>query len=256
MSAPSLSLTGRVALVTGASAGLGAHFARVLATAGAQVVITARRIDRIAALAADIAATGGAAHAIAIDVTDAASVSDGIRQAVAVAGGIDLLVNNAGIAVPRGFLDTVEAEWQSVIDTNLSGYMRVGREAAKAMVAGGKGGAIVNVASVLGMRVGPHLASYSAAKAGVISLTQSMALELARHGIRVNALAPGYIETDLNRGFLTGPGGQALVKRVPMRRFGALEDLDGPLLLLLSDAGRFMTGATVTVDGGHTLSLF
>jgi NAD(P)-dependent dehydrogenase (short-subunit alcohol dehydrogenase family) len=247
-------LDGRVALVTGASSGLGAHFARLLAAEGARVALTARRIERIEAGAQEIAATGGEARAWAMDVTDASSVGDAVASVAATLGRIDILINNAGIAATTPFLDQDEEGWRAIIETNLSGMMRVGREVAKRMVARGQGGAIVNVASILGLRAAAQLAPYAAAKAGVLSLTQTMALELARHAVRVNALAPGYIETDLNREFLRGPGGQGLVKRVPLRRFGEPADLDGALLLLASDAGRFITGITLPVDGGHLLS--
>jgi NAD(P)-dependent dehydrogenase (short-subunit alcohol dehydrogenase family) len=163
-------------------------------------------------------------------------------------------VNTAGITASSRFLETSEEEWRAVLDTDLTGMMRVGQAAARRMAARGEGGAILNVASILGVRPAPQVAAYSAAKAAAISLTQSMALELARHRIRVNALAPGYIETDLNSAFLRSPAGEALARRVPMRRFGQAEDLDGAVLLLVSDAGRFITGATLPVDGGHLLS--
>lgn len=190
-----------------------------------------------------------------MDVTDAASIDAALDAITAALGPVDILVNNAGITVTRRFLDLEAADWTSVIDTNLNGVARVAQAVARRMVARGQGGAIVNIASILGLRPAAQVAAYSAAKAAMISLTQTMAIELARHAIRVNALAPGYVVTELNADFLQGPGGQALVKRVPMRRFGLPEDLDGPLLLLVSDAGRFVTGATLTVDGGHVLSL-
>ncbi len=251
---PNFSLAGRTALVTGASSGLGAHFARLLAAQGAGVALAARRVDRIEALAIELRGGGAAAIAVAMDVTDGASVARAFDEAERGLGGVDILVSNAGITATSRFLETSEAEWNSVLDTDLTGLMRVGQEAARRMAARGQGGAILNVASILGLRPAPQVAAYSAAKAAAISLTQSMALELARHGIRVNALAPGYIETDLNAAFLRSPAGAALAKRVPMRRFGQPEDLDGAVLLLVSDAGRFITGATLPVDGGHLLS--
>lgn len=248
------SLAGRAALVTGASSGLGAHFARLLAGEGAAVALAARRAERIDALASELRGTGATAIAVAMDVTDPASVQRAVEQAERGLGRLDILVNNAGITASSRFLETSEEEWRSVLDTDLTGLMRVGQEAARRMAARGEGGAILNVASILGVRPAPQVAAYSAAKAAAISLTQSMALELARHRIRVNALAPGYIETDLNSAFLRSPAGEALAKRVPMRRFGQAEDLDGAVLLLVSDAGRFITGATLPVDGGHLLS--
>jgi NAD(P)-dependent dehydrogenase (short-subunit alcohol dehydrogenase family) len=251
---PRFRLDGKVALVTGASSGLGAHFARLLAAEGAQVALVARRLDRIEAGVQTIVADGGTARAWQMDVTDARSVAEAVASVAATYGRIDVLINNAGIAATRPFLEQDEEGWRTIIDTNLSGMMRAGREVAKCMAAQGQGGAIVNVASILGLRTAAQLAPYAAAKAGVISLTQTMALELARHAVRVNALAPGYVETDLNRDFLRGPAGQSLVKRVPLRRFGEASDLDGALLLLASDAGRFVTGITLPVDGGHLLS--
>lgn len=248
------SLAGRAALVTGASSGLGAHFARLLAGEGAAVALAARRAERIDALAAELRGSGAAAIAVAMDVTDPASVQRAIEQAERRLGRLDILVNNAGITASSRFLETSEEEWNAVLDTDLTGLMRVGQETARRMAARGEGGAILNVASILGVRPAPQVAAYAAAKAASISLTQSMALELARHRIRVNALAPGYIETDLNSAFLRSPAGEALARRVPMRRFGAAEDLDGAVLLLVSDAGRFITGATLPVDGGHLLS--
>lgn len=249
------SVAGRVALVTGASSGLGLHFARSLAAAGAKVALCARREERVAAEAERLRAAGAGAIGLRMDVGDGTSVEAAIDAAAAALGPIDILVNNAGITATRRFLELDAATWDSVIGTNLTGLMRVGQAVARRMAAGGRGGAIVNIASILGLRPAAQVAPYSAAKAGVISLTQTMAIELARHAIRVNALAPGYVETDLNAGFLAGPAGQGLLKRVPMRRFGRPDDLDGPLLLLVSDAGRFVTGVTLPVDGGHVLAL-
>jgi NAD(P)-dependent dehydrogenase (short-subunit alcohol dehydrogenase family) len=246
-------LAGATALVTGASSGLGRHFALTLAGAGARVAVAARRIAELEALAGEIAASGGTAVPVSIDVLDPASVAQAVAAAEAGLGPLGILVNNAGIAATRGFLAQEEAEWRRVLATNLDGAWRVAQAVASRMAANGRGGAIVNIVSVLGLRPASHVAAYSAAKAGLISLTQSMAIELARHKIRVNALAPGYVETDLNRDFLHGPGGQTMVKRVPLRRFGEAEDLDGALLLLASDAGRYMTGSVIVVDGGHSL---
>jgi NAD(P)-dependent dehydrogenase (short-subunit alcohol dehydrogenase family) len=246
-------LTGRVAVVTGASSGLGRHFAVTLAKAGAKVALAARRIDKLEVVAAEITAFDGRALPVALDVTDASSVTEALDKIETELGPIGILINNAGIAVTRPVLDQSEEEWRSVLATNLDGAWRTARAAANLMARHGHGGAIVNIASILGLRAAAQVAAYSAAKAALLNLTQTMAIELARHKIRVNALAPGYVETDLNREFLGSPAGQSMLKRVPMRRFGGMADLDGALLLLASDAGAYMTGSTIVVDGGHSL---
>jgi len=247
-------LRGRVALVTGASSGLGRHFAQVLARHGANVVIAARRADALASLAAELAATGVKAYPVSLDVRDPAGVTRAVAEAVAQAGRIDILVNNAGVALTKPALQTEDDEWRSVVDTNLDGAFRVARAVAKTMADAKSGGAIVNIASILGFRVTKQVSAYIAAKAGLLRLSEALAAEWAMHGIRVNAIAPGYVETELNRDFLRSPAGESMVKRVAMRRFGRPDDLDGALLLLASDAGRYMTGATITVDGGHALA--
>jgi NAD(P)-dependent dehydrogenase (short-subunit alcohol dehydrogenase family) len=245
------SLAGRVALVTGASGGLGRHFGRVLHEAGASVALAARRPD---AVAADAAALGDRAMAVALDVTDAGSIATALDAVQARFGTCDLLVNNAGIAATAPFLDHKAEDWDAVMDVDLRGAFVVAQAAAKRMVAAGTGGAIVNIASILGARVIPGVASYSAAKAGLVQLTRQMAVELARHRIRVNALAPGYVATDINRDFFASDPGQAVIKRIPQRRLGTVDDLTGPLLLLASGAGAHMTGSVVTVDGGHSVN--
>lgn len=242
-------LDGRTALVTGASGGLGRHFAGVLARAGATVVLAARSTGRLEEARAGIAASGGRVRVVALDVTDENSV------AAAFAGNdVDILVNNAGITAPRAALDLSLEEWDSVVDTNLRGAYLVAREAARSLVARGKGGTIVNIASILGLRVAGHVAPYVASKAGLIQLTRALALEWARHGIRVNALCPGYVATEMNRDFFDSEPGQAMIRRIPMRRLGEPHDLDGPLLLLASDAGAYMTGSVLAADGGHLVS--
>ena len=246
------SLEGRRALVTGASGVLGAHFARVLHGAGASVALAARRMEAIAALAAEL---GPRSVAVPLDVTDAATIPAAFDTAEAALGGpCDILVNNAGIAVTKPFLQQGAADWDGVMAVNLRGCFLVGQEAAKRLAAAKQPGSIINIASVLGERIIPGVAGYTAAKAGLLQLTRQMAVELARFGIRVNAIAPGYVATDINRDYFASEPGQAMIKRIPQRRLGSPDDLTGPLLLLASAAGAHMTGATVTVDGGHSVN--
>jgi NAD(P)-dependent dehydrogenase (short-subunit alcohol dehydrogenase family) len=247
-------LAGRIALVTGASGGLGRHFADVLARAGAAVAIAARRRDRLDGAVREIAAEGGHAAAVSCDVADAASVRAAVAAAEAALGPIDILVNNAGIAVSKPLLEHSEADWDRVVDTNLKGAWLLSRELAERWVAAGRRGRIINIASLLALRPIRHVPSYCAAKAGLVHLTHTMAMELARKGITVNAIAPGYFETDMNRGFLQSEVGQALIQRIPMGRSGQAADLDGALLLLASEAGAYITGAVLPVDGGHAVA--
>lgn len=244
---------GRRALVTGASSGLGRRFAMTLAAAGAaHVVVAARRTDRLQGLVDELRALGTRAHAVALDVTDGRSVRACFDALAEAAGGpADIVVNNAGVTVTKPLLQHDEADWDAVVGTNLKGGWMVAQEAARRLVAAGIGGSLVNVASILGERVAGGVAPYAVSKAGLVQATKAMALELARHGIRVNALLPGYVATELNRDFLASEAGEKLRARIPTRRFGELADLDGPLLLLASEAGRHMTGATLAVDGGH-----
>jgi NAD(P)-dependent dehydrogenase (short-subunit alcohol dehydrogenase family) len=245
------SLEGRTALVTGASSGLGRHFAQVLHGAGATVVLAARRVDRIEAEAARL---GERAHAIPMDVTDEASILDGFERLGASDVVCDVVINNAGISGSNLMLQMETKEWDDVVNVNLRGPFLVAREAARRLVAAKKPGSIVNIASILGLRVSPALAPYMASKAGLIHLTRSMAFEFARYGIRVNALCPGYFETEINSDFLKTDYAQASLKRVPQRRIGDLRDLTGPLLLLASNAGAFMTGEALVVDGGQSIN--
>ena len=247
------SLRGKRALVTGASSGLGTHFARLLAANGAHLAVAARRADKLQGVVDAITAAGGQARAFSLDVTNAASVRACFDE-LADGGVPDVVINNAGVTVTRALLEQTEEDFDQVLDTNLKGNWLLATEAARRMVAAKKGGAIVNVASILGERVAGGVAPYAISKAGVIQATKAMALELARYGIRVNALLPGYVVTDLNRDFLTSEAGDKLRSRIPSRRFGELTDLDGPLLLLASDAGAAMSGAAVAVDGAHLVS--
>ena len=249
-----LRLDGKVALVTGAFGGLGRDFARMLARAGASVALAGRRLQEGKAIARAMADEGLRVAAIAMDVTDRASVEAAVDEAAAAFGVVDVLVNNAGVAVTRPFLDLTERDWAGVLDVNLDGAWRVAQAVARRLKEAERPGTIVNIASVLADRVAAQVAPYTVSKAALVQLTRAMALELARYGIRVNALAPGYIETPINRDFFATEGGRALVKRIPQRRLGRVEDLEAPLILLASDASTYMTGAVIAVDGGHAVS--
>ncbi|MCZ6588932.1 MAG: glucose 1-dehydrogenase [Alphaproteobacteria bacterium] len=248
-------LDGQVAIVTGASSGLGAHFAETLAKAGAKVAIGARRVDRLAALAEQIADSDGRALPIELDVTDAGSVAEAIRIAEEELGPISVLVNNAGIPSAGRAIEMPEDEWDRVLDTNLKGAWLMAREVGRHMVEHETAGRIVNISSIIGVSTAAkRVLAYSVSKAGLVSLTKTMALELADKGICVNAIAPGYIETELNSDFLQSPAGQRIATRVPIGRFGETGDLDGVLLLLAGPAARYITGSVFTVDGGLSLS--
>ena len=244
-------LNGKTALVTGASSGFGRHFAATLAANGAEVLVAARRADALDALVEEIGRSGRVARAIALDVTDAGAV----EQAIAALPALDIVVNNAGVAGRSAALDCEPDEWRWTYDVNVHGVFYVARQSALRMKALGRGGSIINIASITGIRPGVTAAAYSSSKAAVIQMTKALAMEWARHGIRVNALAPGYFETDLNRELLTSDYGQAMVKRIPQRRFGDMAELDGPLLLLASEASTYMTGSVIAVDGGHLVSV-
>lgn len=245
----------RHVFVTGASGGLGEHLARLSARCGAAVTVGARRGDRLARLAADLAAAGAPhARAVSLDVTDEASVKAAFAAAADDAPPIDVLVNNAGIAGGGGAIDTPVEEFDRIIATNLRGQWLMSQSAARLWRDGKRPGTIVNIASILGLRVAGGTAPYVVSKAGVVQMTEVLALEWARYGIRVNALAPGYIATDINAAFFESEAGQAMIKRIPMRRLGTPEDLDGAFLLLATDASSWMTGSTIAVDGGHLVS--
>lgn len=244
-------LDGKTALVTGASSGLGAHFAQVLAAEGAHVVLAARRAALLEEQVQAIRATGGQASAVPLDVNDASGVPAAFDALVAACGVPDILINNAGIAgEPKKFLDTDEDDWQRVIDTNLNGAWRVAREIARRWVAANQAGVIVNIGSIYGLHTGALKVAYNVSKAGVVQLTRSMAIELARHQIRVNALCPGWFLSAINQDYFATESGKKYINSIPMKRLGRLEDLSAPLLLLASDAGAYMTGTTLAVDGG------
>ncbi|MAR91798.1 MAG: SDR family NAD(P)-dependent oxidoreductase [Pseudomonadota bacterium] len=247
-------LDGKVVLVTGASSGFGHAFAPFLARHGAKLVVAARRRDPLLALEEEIENDGGRCLAVPMDVTRRESVVEAFEQAEAAFGCVDVVVNNAGIGRASPVLKVTEAEWDEVLDTNLKGAFLVAQEGARRMNLQGKHGSIINIASVLGLRVTSHLSHYSASKAGLVQLTKSLALELAQYQIRVNAICPGYFLTDINRDFFDTEGGKRMIQRIPQRRLGEIQDLLGPLLLLASDASRYMTGSVISVDGGHAVS--
>ena len=248
---PSFDLAGQVALVTGGSSGIGRHLALLLAAAGVKVALAARRTELLAEAAREIEDHGGTALPIALDVTHAHSVAAAVAEAERVLGPLTLLVNNAGVTVAKPVLEHTEADWDHVLDTNLKGAWLMAQEFARHLVARERPGRIVNIASILGKRAIPQGPSYCAAKAGLIHLTHVLAMELARYKILVNALAPGFIETDLTTGFLNSEAGKRLAGRIPLRRLGRPDDLDGAMLLLASPAGAYITGAVIPVDGGH-----
>jgi NAD(P)-dependent dehydrogenase (short-subunit alcohol dehydrogenase family) len=249
------SLADRTALVTGASSGLGRHFAHVLADAGASVVLAARRVDRLEEVAEAIREKGGQATALSMDVTDEASVVAAFEEIQAALGRVcDIIVNNSGMSREGWFREMSEADWNAVIDTNLTGVWRVAKHGANAMVAAGLRGSIINIASITAHRTQLMTTAYCVSKAGVDHMTRHMALEMARFGVRVNAISPGYFKTEINDSYLESEEGAKMIRRIAMRRIGSIDELAGPLLLLASDAGSFMTGSTIVVDGGHLLS--
>lgn len=248
-------LTGKVALVTGASSGLGARFAQVLAANGASVALVARRKDRIAALQTKIETAGGKALAVEADVTDRAAIARAFDAAEKALGTVTILVNNAGVAHTTRAIDITQEEYRGVTGTNLEAVFFTAQEAARRMIAAGKLGSIINIASVLGLNVSKGTSAYAIAKAGVIQATKALAVEWAFKGVRVNAIAPGWFDTEINHDFLASDAGKNMTKDIPAGRFGRDGDLDGALLLLASDAGSYMAGATVVVDGGQVVAI-
>ena len=243
-------VSGRCVLVTGASSGLGRHFAALLAGQGAHVIAAARRTDKLESLVTEITAAGGKALAVECDVTSVDSVKGAFAAAEAEIGVVDIIINNAGITLPSPVLETSLDDWQAVIDTNLTGAWNVAQESARRLIAAGKPGSIINIASVAGFRPMRRVAAYAASKAALIHLTRTLAVEWVENNIRVNALAPGFFPSELSDGYLESDRGKETISRVPMERPGKWPELDGPLLLLASDAGSYMTGAILSVDGG------
>jgi NAD(P)-dependent dehydrogenase (short-subunit alcohol dehydrogenase family) len=251
---PSFSVAGQVALVTGASSGIGRRFAEVLAAAGAKVALAARREELLAELAREIEGRGGAAVPLACDVTKQASIAAALATAEERLGPVSILVNNAGVVVSKPLFEHTEEDWDYVVDTNLKGAWLMAREFARHLVERKRPGRIINITSVLASRTIGRVPAYCAAKAGLEHLTHVLAMELARYGILVNALAPGYVETDFNRAFFQSDAGKALIGRIPLKRLGQAPDLDGALLFLASPASAYVTGAVLAVDGGHAVA--
>ena len=244
-----------IVLITGASQGLGRQFARLLSAHGAAVALAARQTVKLKDLETEIRAKGGRAAAVQMDVTDMISIGKAIDAAEAALGPVSVLVNNAGIAIEKMAVEQTEDDWDSVINANLKGAYFVATEMARRMIARKQEGNIINIASVLGFGVAKGTIAYAVAKAGVIQLTKALALELAFKGVRVNAIAPGWFVTEMNRAYLTGEEGAAIKREIPVGRFGEEHDLDGALLLLASEAGRYIAGATIVVDGGQMVAL-
>jgi len=248
-------LAGKTALVTGASSGLGARFAQVLADNGARVVLASRRLERLKELRAQIEASGGDAHVVALDVTDAASIGDAVEQAEAQAGAIDILVNNSGVSTTQRLVDVTPEDYDFVFDTNTRGAFFVAQQVARRMIARAKvdpqrEARIVNIASMAALRVLAQIGVYCMSKAAVVQMTKAMALEWGRYGINVNAICPGYIETEINAAHWKTEAGQKLIGMLPRRRVGKPEDLDGILVLLASDRSGFVNGAVIAADDG------
>ena len=247
-------LSGRTALVTGAGSGLGRQFARVLARAGATLALCARRAEKLEETAAIIAGDGGEALCVTLDVTDPDSVRDAVDTVVSRSELPRILINNAGTNRPKFATDTTVDDWNSVLNTNLRGCFLMAKEIGSRLIEANFTGSIVNIASVLAFRTQKSVSAYMAAKGGLLQLSSSLALEWARYGIRVNTLVPGYFNTEITEEFLQSGPGRKIVANIPFGRVGELEELNGPILLLASDAGSFMTGSALVADGGHLIS--
>ena len=258
----SIDLSGRVAFVTGASSGLGAQFARVLARSGAAVVLAARRIEKLKDLRAQIEGEGGDAHVVGLDVTDVASIRAAVAHAETEMGSIDILVNNSGVSTTQRIQDVTEEDFDHVFDTNVRGAFFVAQEVGKRMLARSRGAApgsftgghIVNIASAAGLRVLPQIGVYAMSKAAVIHMTKALALEWGRFGINVNALCPGYIDTEINHHHWQTEQGQKLIATLPRRRVGAPSDLDSALMMLCANESHFINGSVLAADDGYGLA--
>jgi NAD(P)-dependent dehydrogenase (short-subunit alcohol dehydrogenase family) len=255
MNTPSFRLDGKVAMITGASSGIGARLAQSFAAAGAAVALVARRRDRLEALEQELLASGAQVVVVELDINDHAALPAAFASIEARLGVADVVINNAGIAAPATFLKTTADVLHDTMSTNFESAWHVTQEAARRLVAARKPGSIINVASVLALGAGPGYAAYSASKSALVSMTRSLALEFVRYRIRVNALAPGWFVTEMNRDYFATAAGEEYLKKIPPGRAGQLDELVGPALLLASDAGSYVNGVTLPVDGGHSVAL-
>ena len=257
----SIDLSGRVAFVTGASGGLGAQFARTLAGAGAAVVLASRRVDKLKALRAEIEAAGGDAHVVELDVTDHDSIKSAVAHAETEVGSIDILINNSGVSTTQRLQQVSPDEYDFIFDTNVKGAFFVAQEVGKRMLARAVGaspgtyigGRIVNIASMAGLRVLPQIGVYCMSKAAVVQMTKAMALEWGRYGINVNAICPGYIDTEINHHHWATEAGRKLVQMMPRKRIGDVADLDAVLVMLCAKQSHFVNGAVIAADDGFAL---
>ncbi len=257
----SIDLSGRVAFVTGASGGLGAQFARTLAAAGAAVVLASRRVDKLKDLRAQIEAAGGDAHVVELDVTDHDSIKSAVAHAETEVGSIDILINNSGVSTTQRLQEVSPQDYDFIFDTNVKGSFFVAQEVGKRMLARAvgaapgtyTGGRIVNIASMAGLRVLPQIGVYSMSKAAVVQMTKAMALEWGRYGINVNAICPGYIDTEINHHHWATEQGRKLVQMMPRKRVGSVADLDAMLVMLCAKESHFVNGAVIAADDGFSL---
>jgi NAD(P)-dependent dehydrogenase (short-subunit alcohol dehydrogenase family) len=254
----SISLHNKVALVTGASSGLGARFAKVLAAQGAKVVLASRRVDRLKELRAEIEGEGGQAHVVMLDVNDVVSIKAAVAHAETEAGAIDILVNNSGVSSTQRLTDVTEEDYDFVFNTNTKGAFFMAQEVAKRMILRAKAdpkrqARIINIASMAGLQVLSQIGVYCMSKAAAVHMTRAQALEWGRYNINVNAMCPGYIDTEINHAHFQTEAGQKLIAQLPRKRVGDPSDLDGMLLLLASDSSRFINGSILTADDGHSI---